>query len=89
MNTAVGITERVQIPKIVQQGGTWGPSLCSNSVDTLGKKCRDRGNLHYLYKNTVRVLPLAMVDDLLGISPCGIDSLELNTFMNSQIELKK
>ena len=86
VNTAVGITERVQIPKIVQQGGTWGPSLCSNSVDTLGKKCRDRGNLLYSYKNTVRVLPLAMVDDLLGISPCGIDSVELNTFMNSQIE---
>ena len=89
VNTAVGITERVNIPKIVQQGGTWGPSLCSNSVDTLGKKCRDRGKMHYPYKNTVRILPLAMVDDLIGISKCGIDSVELNSFLNSQIELKK
>ena len=38
MNTAVGLTERVNIPNIVQQGGTWGSMLCSNSVDTLRKK---------------------------------------------------
>ena len=30
-----------------------------------------------------------MVDDLLGISTCGIESLELNTFINTQIEMKK
>ena len=27
VNTAVGLTERRNIPKIVQQGGTWGPNL--------------------------------------------------------------
>ena len=27
VNTAVGITDRVNMPKIVQQGGTWGPVL--------------------------------------------------------------
>ena len=26
-----------------------GPALCSNSADTIRKKCRDRGELHYLY----------------------------------------
>ena len=89
VKTAVGMTERVDIPQIVQQGGTWGPVLCSNTVDTIGKKCRDRGELHYLYKNTGRVLPLAMVDDLNCISKCGLESIELNTFINTQIELKK
>ena len=89
VNTAVGITKRINIPKIVQQGGTWGPCLCSNSVDTLGKKIRDRGLPTYLYKGTVRVLPLAMVDDINAISKCGLDSVELNTFVNTQIELKK
>ena len=63
--------------------------LCSNTVDTIGKKCRDRGELHYLYRKTVRVLPLAMVDDLNAISKCGIESVELNAFINTQIELKK
>ena len=41
VNTAVGMTERINIPEIV---GTWGPVLCSNTVDTIGKKCRDRGS---------------------------------------------
>ena len=89
VKTAVGMTDRKNIPDLVQQGGTWGPVLCSNTVDTIGKKCRDRGEMHYLYKNTTRVLPLAMIDDINGISKCGIDSISLNTFINTQIELKK
>jgi hypothetical protein len=66
-----------------------GPVLCSNTIDTLGKKSRDRGEFLYKYKNTVRVLPLAMVDDINGISKCGINSVALNTFINTQIEMKK
>ena len=91
VNTAVRLTERVNIPNIVQQGGTWGwgSLLCSNSVDTLGKKCRDRGEHWYLYKKTARILPLAFVDDLNGISKCGAESSGLNTFINTQIELKR
>ena len=89
INTAVGLTERVPVDKIVQQGGTWGPLLCSNSMDTLGKKIRDKEGPSYLYKGTVRVLPLAMVDDINAISRCGIDSITLNTFINTQIELKR
>ena len=30
-----------------------------------------------------------MVDDLLGVAECGHDSLALNVFMNTQIEMKK
>ena len=43
----------------------------------------------YQYKGTVRVLPLAMVDDINAISKCGIDSVDLSTFVNTHIELKK
>ena len=50
---------------------------------------QDRGVPSYLYKGTVRVLPLAMVDDINAISKCGIDSVDLNTFVNTHIELKK
>ena len=89
VKTAVGLTKRVSIPRVVQQGGTWGSMLCSNSIDTLAKKCSDRGEHYYLYKGTARILPLAMVDDYLGISKCGFKSLELNAFITSQIELKK
>merc|ERR1719233_1581517 len=44
---------------------------------------------HTLYKNTVRILPLAFIDDLNAISKCGSQSLSLNSFINTQIELKK
>ena len=35
INTAVGQTERVNIPHITAQGGTSGPLLCSNSINTV------------------------------------------------------
>ena len=88
VKTAGGLTDSVNIP-IVQQGGTWGSMLCSNSIDTLGKKCKSRGEHIYLYKKTAEVLPLAFVDDLNGISKCGEESMALNTFITTQIELKK
>ena len=89
VNTAVGQTERFGVEKIVTQGGTWGSLLCSNHIDSLGRRCSATGEYMYTYKDQVEVLPLAMVDDLLGIANCGHNSLALNTFINSQIELKK
>lgn len=89
IKTALGKTDRENIPNIVQQGGTWGPMLCSNSIDTLGRKCHDRGEHFYLYKGIVRILPLAMVDDLNGIAKCGLQSVALNSFLTTQIEMKK
>jgi 3-deoxy-D-manno-octulosonate 8-phosphate phosphatase KdsC-like HAD superfamily phosphatase len=89
INTAVGLTERVDIPNIVQQGGTWGPGLCSNSIDTLGKKCQKQDIHNYLYKGKTKVLIFAMCDDLNGVARCGIESVALNTFITTQIELKK
>ena len=42
-----------------------------------------------MYKKQVEVMPLAMVDDLIGVAACGHESLAMNTFINTQIELKK
>ena len=89
VNTAVGLTERVNIPNIVQQGGTWGPGLCSNSIDMLGRKCEQQGIHNYMYKGKSKVLIFAMCDDLNGVAKCGMESIALNTFINTQIELKK
>ena len=89
VKTAMGLTPRNNLPGIVQQGGTWGSLLCSNSIDTIGKKCRDRNEHFYLYKKSVKIYPLGFVDDLCGISLCGFKSLELNCFLTAQVELKK
>ena len=62
--------------------------MCSNTIDTVGKFCQANGNI-YKYKNVSRVIPLAMVDDLLTISSCGFQTVAMNTTLNTLIELKK
>ena len=89
VKTAVGLTKRINLPHIVQQGGIVGPLLCSNSIDKIGKKCKEKNEHIYLYKKTTKVLPLAFIDDLNGIAKCGIESVALNTFLTTQIEMKK
>ena len=43
----------------------------------------------YKYKNVVEIPPLAMVDDILSVSNCGLKSIEMNATINSKIEGKK
>ena len=61
---------------------------CSISIDKLGRQCVQRREHLYRYKDKVDIVSLAMVDNLLGIAPCGLDSLALNTFINVHIEMK-
>ena len=62
--------------------------MCSNSIDVVGKFAKE--NIHfYSYNIFVEVIPLAMVDDLINAAICGMDSLEINTSINTLIELKK
>ena len=90
VKTSVGLTKRVNIQKIVTQGGTFGPIECSNSIDKVGKKSltEEAGNL-YLYKRMVKIPPLGFVDDILTVAKCGNQSLSLSSFINMQIESKK
>ena len=89
VKTPAGLSERVNMPSIIQQGGVWGSLMCSNTIDSIGRKRQLRGEHIYLYKNRTEVLPLAFVDDLNGIARCGKESRLLNIYLNSQIELKK
>ena len=89
VNTPVGLTDRVNIENIVTQGGVFGPLQCSNSIDTIGKKCYSKGEHLYSYKQMVQIMPLSMVDDLLAVAPCNQKSVALNAYLNAQIELKK
>ena len=88
INTPFGQTERFNVSEIVTQGGTWGPLLCSNSIDKIGLNSLENGQV-YRYKNVAGIIPLSMVDDLLAISHCGFQSIEVNTNINTMIELKK
>ena len=84
-----GITERKVVNRIVMQGETFGPLCCSVQVDGFGKECIQKKKLLYYYKNQVGVPPLAMVDDLVCISLCGVNSVKMNAYVNAKTNLKK
>ena len=87
--TPHGLTERVNIEKIVMQGENLAPLECSVQVDTFGKECLKDGKYLFFYRGTVPVPPLSMVDDLLCISVCGIESVMMNSFINAKSSIKK
>ena len=86
--TPNGLTDRITIESIVMQGEVFGPLECSSSIDTFGKECLTQNKFLYMYKG-VKVPPLAMIDDLLCISNCGLETVELNSYINAKTKLKK
>ena len=41
----------------------------------------------YMYKDKVPIPPLAMVDDTLGISVCGVETTAMNSFLNTRTNI--
>jgi hypothetical protein len=74
---------------LFSKGAHGDPCSALIALIHFGGKCRNMGENIYMYKKTERILPLAFVDDLNGISKCGKDSLALNIFLTTKIELKK
>ena len=87
--TPHGVTDRVDIDKIVMQGENLAPLECSVQVDSFGKECLSENKYLFFYRKTIPVPPLSMVDDLLCISNCGIKSLIMNSFINLKSNIKK
>ena len=89
IKTPVGKTETEDIYNVITQGGVFGPLLCSNLVDKIGKECILGDKYLYSYKGIVDVPPLGMVDDLVCVSECGPDAVMMNSYVNAQTNLKK
>ena len=51
VNTPAGLSDRINMPCIIQQGGVWGSILCANIINTIGRKCWISGKHIYLYKS--------------------------------------
>ena len=89
VKTPCGVTDMFQLSRLVLQGSVFGPIKCSVQMDTIGKESLRTGLGIYKYKNTVDIPSLAMIDDVIGMSACGDDSLQLNSIINAKIEMKK
>ena len=71
------------------QGSVWGSLCCVVLMDKLGKLVYSRPDLLYYYKVIVAVPTLQMVDDVLGVQKCSSQSAQLNTVVNSFMDLEK
>ena len=89
VKTPAGLTERKLVEKIVMQGEVTGPGQCSNQIDTFGKECLKEGKLLYEYKDGLGIPPLGMVDDVITVSRCGVDSVAMNAYLNQKTNIKK
>ena len=87
VNTPFGTTERKVVKKLVQQGGKFGPTLCSNTMDSVGKKGKEKHK--YNYKKRVPIPIMSYIDDVNAAAKCGVASLEMNSFITAQIRTKR
>ena len=81
VKTPSGDTDPFKLNKTVLQGSVFAPIKCAIQMDTLGRDCLTNGDGIYKYKNTIDVPALAMIDDILGVSKCSDDSIELNSII--------
>ena len=84
-----GVSKRINIQNIVMQGSVWGSLFCTATMDKLGQIAYENESLLYWYKGSVAVPPLCMVDDVLAVQECSQNSVQINSVINSFIELKK
>lgn len=78
-----------ELDKIVMQGTIFAGLKCTTQLDKLGKKAYHNGKPLFVYKNTVRVPPLEMVDDIAVATTCNVDAVRANSIVNTFIENQK
>ena len=90
IKTPVGETKPLTFTDLTMQGSTFGSLKCTVQQDTLGQELlsSEEGVGLYTYKNCVDIPPVCFLDDVLGLSKCGIETTELNCLINSKIESK-
>ena len=75
---------------IEMQGTVLAPLKCSVSIDTIGKEALTF--MHddlYKYRNCVAIPPLSMIDDILAVSHCSVNSIKMNAVTESKVNSKK
>ena len=81
VNTPSCLTERQSIRNVVLQGDTWSSLLASIQVDKICKDI-DSSGYGYLYKDTLPMSMLALVDDLVGVTYAGHRAQQMNVAIN-------
>ena len=90
VNTPVGETDPFTLKEVEMQGTVLAPIKCSIQTDTVARYCyRNDKYAVYVYKDSVHIPPLWMIDDCITFAHCGYDSIKLNAIINSHMAMKK
>ena len=92
VKTPLGLTKRKEVKKIVKQGEVNSSLKCTVTVDSISQSHVEKLEEHlYSYKESVPIPVLGMVDDQIGVSKCGLDSVLSVAHLNSECtnKLKK
>ena len=87
--TPYGDTEEFSLQNTQLQGTIFAGLSCTTQLDKLGRKAYHEGKPLFLYKNTVRIPPLEMVDDCAIATTCSNDAIKANSVVNTFIENQK
>ena len=85
-------TERITLENVEMQGTVITPLKCSVQIDSFGKEIGEDSELSqvlYKYKGVLKIPALAMIDDLLTITKCGINSVVMNGLVQSKMDTKR
>ena len=80
VKTPVGYTKTFPIKETILQGSVFGPIKCSIQVDTFGRDLLSdpEGLGIFKYKGLIDIPPLSLIDNVICVSQCGIQSIECN-----------
>ena len=84
-----GLTDRVTLTELEMQGTVLANIKCSVQIDSLGQDCIRENKGIFKYKNCISIPPLSMVDDVITVSNCGVESVKMNAIVQSKVECKQ
>ena len=91
MRTPYGsLTKSMTFKELERQGTVLTPLKCAVAIDTVGKETlNDTSDYIYKYRDSVKIPPLGMIDDILTVTKCGKDSVIMNAIIQSKVDIKR
>ena len=83
------LSRNFHLNNIEMQGTVLAPLKCSASIDRVGKEALTEMHANlYKYKQCVTIPPLSMIDDILAVSHCSVNSIKINGMIEAKLRTK-
>ena len=89
VKTPVGETDEFKLKEVEMQGTVLAPIKCSVMMDSIGRYCYTFNKGIFIYKTSVFIPPIWMIDDCLTFSSCSNNVIIINEIINSRVKMKK